>query len=119
MAGSGCYGWVMVRVHYGAKNLYFFGGSARRQKCDIHPADAIIGAEHVGRGLTKGGGLVGVDESLFPCGGDTTCHNDGNCIIVAWEKCLWGSIFGGKTNVECGFGDVVARTSHANMPLRC
>jgi hypothetical protein len=53
--------------------------------------------------MKGGGSLVGADDSLFPCGGDTTCHNDGNCIIVAWEKCLWGSIFGGKTNVGCGF----------------
>jgi hypothetical protein len=86
------------------KILYFLGGSARRQKCDIHPANAIIGVGHVGRGLTKGGGsLVGAEDSLFPCGGDTTCHNDGNCIIVAWEKCLCRSIFGGKTNVGSGF----------------
>ena len=35
--------------------------------------------------------------------GDTTCHEDGNCIIVAMEKCLWGSIFGGKTDLGGGF----------------
>jgi hypothetical protein len=86
------------------KILYFLGGSAWRQKCDTHPANAIIVAGRVGRGLTKeGGSLVGADDSLFSCGGDTTCHDDGNCIIVAWEKCLWGSIIGGKTNVGCGF----------------
>ena len=76
--------------------LYFFGGSARSQK---RYADAIIGAGSVKRGLTKGGGsLVREDDSLFPCGGVTRCHDDGNCIIVAWEKCVLGSIFGGKTN---------------------
>ena len=41
----------------------------------IHPADAIIRAESVGRGLAKGGGsLVGVDYGLLPCEGDTRCQ---------------------------------------------
>ena len=90
-----------------------FCGSGRRQKCNIHPADAIIGARRVGRGLTKGGGsLVGVDDSLFHCGEDTTCHDDGNCIILAWKKCLCRSIFGGKTNIGSGLW----QRSHKHYP---
>ncbi len=39
-----------------AKNPLFFGWEcARRRKRDIHPADAIVRAGHVGRGLVKGG----------------------------------------------------------------
>jgi hypothetical protein len=40
------------------KILYFFGGSVQRQKHNTHPANAIIGAGRVGRGLTKGGGVL-------------------------------------------------------------
>jgi len=35
-----------------------FGGSARRQKRKIHPADAIVGTGRVRRGLGKRGGIV-------------------------------------------------------------
>ena len=45
------------------KILYFFGGSARSQKRD---ADTILGAGHVGRGLTKGGEvLLGQTTEIF------------------------------------------------------
>ncbi len=38
------------------QNPLFFGWEgARRRKRDIHPADAIVGAGRVGRGLAKGG----------------------------------------------------------------
>ena len=41
----------------------------------IHPADAIVRAGRVGRGLAKGGGsLVGVVDGLLPCEGDTRCQ---------------------------------------------
>ena len=51
------------------KIVDFFGGSARRQKLDTHPADAIVGPGRVGRGLGKGGSLVGAGDSVVPCGG--------------------------------------------------
>ncbi len=56
------------------KILYFLGGSAREGGSAIHPADAIVRAGHVGRGLVKGGSLVGADNGLLPCGGDTRCQ---------------------------------------------
>jgi len=40
--------------------------------------------------------------------GDTTCHDDGNCIIVAMEKWLCESSFGGKTDLGCHFSRVVS-----------
>ncbi len=54
MMGRGCYGWVTAQ-HDDAKNRQFFGGSARRWKRDMHPADAIVGTGRIGRGLGKGG----------------------------------------------------------------
>ena len=40
------------------QKVYFFGGSARRRKRETHPADTIVGAGRVGRGLGKGGGVL-------------------------------------------------------------
>ena len=51
------------------KVIYFFGGSAWRRKGNVHPADALVGTGHVGRGLGKGWSLVGVDDSVVPCEG--------------------------------------------------
>ena len=46
-----------------------FGGSVRRRKREIHPADVIVGTGRVRRGLGKGGGiLVGAGNSAVPCG---------------------------------------------------
>ena len=51
------------RAMWCKNNLYFLGGSARSQKRD---ADAIVGAGRVGRGLTKGGGvLLGRTTAIF------------------------------------------------------
>jgi len=70
-------------VHDDAKNPLFFGcEGARRPKRDI-PADAIARAGRVGRGLTKGGELVGADNSLLPCGGVTRCQDDEKFIMAA------------------------------------
>ena len=45
-------------AHDNAKNPHFFGWEgARRRKRDT-PADAIARAGRVGRGLTKGGGVL-------------------------------------------------------------
>ena len=66
--GSGCH-VLYWHARDDAKNSSFFGGSARRRKRDTHPADAIVGTERVGRGLGKGGSLVGVGDSVVPCGG--------------------------------------------------
>ena len=62
--GSGCYSWVMAQcAMWCENNLYFLGGSARSQKRD---ADAIVGAGHVRRGLTKRGGvLLGQTTAIF------------------------------------------------------
>jgi hypothetical protein len=59
----------------------------------IHPANAIVRAGRVGRGLAKGGvSLAGVDDGLLPCEGDTRCqlHRRGGGKM---------SIFVGKTNL--------------------
>ncbi len=68
--------------------------------------------------LRRGGNLVGADDGLLPCGGVTRCHDDENFITAAGAKWLGRSIFAGKTNLGVDFGDVVARTTHANVPLR-
>jgi hypothetical protein len=78
----------------------------------IHPADAIVRAGRVGRGLAKGGGgLLGWTTTYYLVKGTQGV----NCIVVAGEKWLSRSIFVGKTNLGVDFGDVVARTTH---PLR-
>ncbi len=98
-----------------ANNPLFFGWErVRRQKRDIHPADAIVRAGHVGRGLVKGGGvLLGRTRAYYLVEGTQGV----NCIIAVGEKWLCRSIFVGKTDLGCGFGHVVARTTHANVRL--
>ena len=102
------------------KILYFFGGSAQRQKCDTHPADTIIGAGHVGRDLMKGGGvLLGWMTAYFLM--EATQHVTMMEIASSWrgKNACGGQFLEVKPTWGVDFGDVVARTSHANVPLRC
>ena len=64
------------------KILIFFGGSARRRKRETHPADTIVGAGRVGRGLGKGGGVLLARATVSCVVEDTRCHDDGNGTIV-------------------------------------
>jgi hypothetical protein len=82
------------------------GGSA------IHPTDAIVRAGRVGKGLTKGGGVL-LGWTIV-----TRCHDDENFIMAAGGKWLCRSIFVGKPTLGVDFGNVVAGTTHANVPLR-
>ena len=59
-----------------------FGGSARRRKRKIHPADVIVGTGHVRRGLGKRGGVLLAWATASCLVKDTTCHRDGNVIVV-------------------------------------
>ena len=62
----------------------------------IHPADAIIHAGRVRRGLAKGGGvLLGWTTAYYLVKGTQGV----NCIVAAGEKWLSRSIFVGKTNL--------------------
>ena len=66
----------------------------------IHPADAIVRAGHVGRGLAKGGGvLLGQTTAYYLVEGTQGV----DCIVAVGEKWLCGSSFGGKTNLGCHF----------------
>jgi len=65
------------------KIVYSFGGSARRRKREMHPADAIIGAGDVGRGLGKGGGVLLARTTASCLVEDTTRQTMGNCTIVS------------------------------------
>ncbi len=100
----------MIRGGYGRgvttirKIVEFSGGDA------LASTDASEPRPHDRRYAGCQGGLGRGRGSLWSAAfvlmrrvGDTTCHNDGNCIILAMEKCLWGSIFGGKINVVDGF----------------
>ena len=93
-------------------------GGCAKAEARYTPTDAIARAGRVRRGLTKGGGsLVGVDDSLLHCGEVTRCHDDENFIMAAGAKWLGRSIFVGKTNLGGYFGNEVACTTHANVPL--
>jgi hypothetical protein len=62
----------------------------------IHPADAIVRAGRVGRGLAKGRGvLLGWTTAYYLVKGTQGV----NCIVAAGEKWLGRSIFVGKTNL--------------------
>ena len=62
----------------------------------IHPADAIVRAGRVGRGLAKGGGvLLGWTTAYYLVKGTQGV----NCIVAAGGKWLGRSIFGGKNNL--------------------
>ena len=66
----------------------------------IHPADAIVRAGRVGRGLAKGGGvLLGRTMAYYLVEGTQGV----NCIVAAGGKWLCRSSFGGKTNLGCHF----------------
>ena len=81
----------------------------------IHPADAIVRAGHVGRGLAKGGVvLLGRTTAYYLVEGTQGV----NCIIAVGEKWLCRSSFGGKPTLGAIFGHVDARTTHANVQLR-
>jgi len=86
------------------------GGRAKAEAGNT-PANAIAHAGRVGRGLTKGGSLVGADDGLLPCGRVTRCHDDENFIMAAGAKWLGRLIFVGKTNLggrfwrRCGTHD--------------
>ena len=102
------------------KILYFFGGSARRQKCNIHPADAIIGAGHVGRGLTNGGGvLLGQTTAYFLV--EETQRVTMMETASSWqgENGYAGQFLEVKPTLSVDFDNVVASTTHTNVPLRC
>ena len=71
------------------KVVYFLGGRARRRKRNIHPADALVGTGRVGRGLGKGWSLVGVEDSIVPCGGHKASrrcflHHRRECFSLLW-----------------------------------
>ncbi len=102
------------------KILYFFGGSARSQKRDIHPANAIIGAGCVGKGLTKGGGfLLGRTTAYFFV--EETQHVTMMEIASLWhgKNACEGQFLEVKPTLDVDFGDIVASTTQANVPLRC
>ena len=62
----------------------------------IHPADTIVRAGRVGRGLAKGGGvLLGGTTSYYLVKGTQGV----NCIVATGKKWLGRSIFVGKTNL--------------------
>ena len=66
----------------------------------IHPADAIVRAGHVGRGLAKGGGvLLGRTTAYYLVEGTQGV----NCIVAAGGKWLFRLSFGGKTDLGCHF----------------
>ncbi len=89
--------WCVVTMR---KILYFLGGSVHEGGSAMHPANAIVRAGRVGRGLTKGGGvLLGRTTAYYLVEGTQGV----NCIIAAGEKWLCRSIFVGKTNLGCGF----------------
>jgi hypothetical protein len=57
------------------KIVYFFGGSARRRKRDDTPRRRNRTCRACREGSCEGGGsLVGVDDGLLPCEGDTRCQ---------------------------------------------
>jgi len=101
------------------KILYFLGGRAREGGSAIYTRRRNCTCRACREGSYEGGGsLVGADDGLLPSGGVTRCHDDENFIMAAGAKWLGRSIFVGKTNLGVDFGDVVARTTHANVPLR-
>jgi len=53
----------------------------------MHPADAIVGTGHIGRGLGKGRGVLLIWATASFLVEDMTCHHDGNCTIVLFN--LW------------------------------
>ena len=57
------------RAHDDAKSCLFFGWEGAEAEAQYTPADALIGTGRVERGLGKGWSLVGVDDSVVPCGG--------------------------------------------------
>jgi hypothetical protein len=65
------------------KKVYYFGGSARRRTRETHPADAIVGAGRVGRGLGKGGGVLLARLTALLEGDSTDGERDGSVIVVA------------------------------------
>lgn len=65
------------------KIVYYFGGSARRRTRETHPADAIVGAGRVGRGLGKGGGVLLARVTALLEGDSTDGERDGSVIVVA------------------------------------
>jgi hypothetical protein len=78
----------------------------------IHPADAMVRAARVGRGLAKGGGvLLGWTMAYYLVKGTQGV----NCIIVAGGKWLGRSIFVGKTNLGGRFW----RRSGTHNPRQC
>ena len=107
----------MARVQYGAKNPLFFGGSAQRQKRN---ADAIIDAGRVGRGLTKGGGVVlGQTTAYFLV--EETQRVTMMETASSWqgENGYAGQFLEVKPTLSVDFDNVVASTTHTNVPLRC
>ncbi len=66
----------------------------------IHPADPIVHAGRVGRGLAKGGGvLLGWTTAYYLVEGTQGV----NCIVTAGGKWLCRSSFGGNTDLGCHF----------------
>ena len=100
------------------KIVKFFGGSALRQKRDMHPTDAIVGTGRVGRGLGKGGEVLLARATALFLVEDTRRHKDENFIMAAGGNGCVGQFLWVKPTLGGDFGDVVACTSHANMPLR-
>ena len=64
------------------KIVYYFGGSARRRTRETHPADGIVGAGRVGRGLGKGGGVLLARVTALLEGDSTDGERDGSVIVV-------------------------------------
>jgi hypothetical protein len=82
----------------------------------IHPADAILRAGRVGRGLAKGGGvLLGQTTAYYLVKGTQGV----NCIVAAGENAWVGRVLEVKPTLGAIFCHVVARATHANVRLRC
>ncbi len=81
----------------------------------IHPADTIVHAGRVGRGLAKGGGvLLGWTTGYYPV-------KESQGVTTSWrrgENGCAGRFLWVKPTLGVDFGDVVAHTTHANVPLR-
>ncbi len=101
------------------KILYFLGGRAHEGGSAIYTRQRDRTCRACREGSYAGGGsLVGADEGLLPCGRVTRCHDNENFIMAAGAKWLGRLIFWVKPTLGVDFGDVVARTTHTNVPLR-
>jgi len=105
------------RAHEDAKNSRLFlvgargGGSGM-----IHPADAIVRAGCVGRGLAKGGGvLLGRTTAYYLVEGLKVSI----ALLRRGKNDCAGRVLEVKPTLGAILGHVVARATHTNVRLRC